>query len=400
MWSIAPVIEWLLREGRLNGDPPALINALAARLLAEGAPLCRLRFAFFTLHPQLAAWAYVWMRGRETSVEKIPYGVQQTDAYVGSPAQKMIESGAPVRYRLDRLAAQDHRLLHQLAAEGGTDYALLPLRFSDGSLNVLAVMTDGPAGFAARDIANFEALGHALAPVLEVAATRRLAQTLLDTYLGHRIGGRVLGGQIRRGAAETIDAALWYSDLRQFTALTERLPGAQMLALLNDYFESVAAAVGARGGEILRFIGDAMLIVFPSGPQHDLQAACRAAVDSALDAFERIESINRTRRGAGLPEIRFGVGLNAGQVVYGNVGAPDRLDFTVIGPAVNRAARLESLTKELDVPLLMSSAVAAMLDRPVRSLGPHRLKDLTEPVEVFSLPSAQGVRLRKRQPAQ
>jgi len=389
MWSVAPVIEWLLREGRLDGDPLALINALAARLLAEGAPLCRLRFAFFTLHPQLAAWAYVWMRGRETSVEKIPYGVQQTDAYIGSPAQKMIESGAPVRYRLDRLAAEDHRVLHQLAAEGGTDYALLPLRFSDGSLNVLAVTTDDPGGFADRDIANFEALGHALAPVLEVAATRRLAATLLDTYLGHRTGGRVLGGQIRRGAAETIEAALWYSDLRQFTALTERLPGAQMLALLNDYFESVAAAVGARGGEILRFIGDAMLIVFPAGPQHDLQAACRAAVDSALDAFERIESINGARRAARVPEIRFGVGLNAGEVVYGNVGAPDRLDFTVLGPAVNRAARLESLTKELDVPLLMTGAVAAMLERPVRSLGPHRLKDLNEPVEVYRLESAQ-----------
>ena len=386
MWSITPVIEWLLRAGRLNGDPLALINALAAQLLAQGAPLCRIRFAFFTLHPQLAAWAYVWMRGRETSVEKIPRGVQQTDAYVGSPAQKMIESGAPVRYRLDRLAAEDHRLLHQLAAEGGIDYALLPLRFSDGSLNVLAVTTDEPVGFTDRDIANFQALGNALAPVLEVVATRRLAETLLDTYLGHRTGARVLGGQIQRGAAETIEAALWYSDLRQFTALTETLPGAQMLALLNQYFETVAAAVGARGGEILRFIGDAMLIVFPAGP-HGLAAACRAAVDLALDAFQRMESINRSRRAARLPEIRFGVGLNAGEVVYGNVGAPDRLDFTVIGPAVNRAARLESLTKQLDVPLLMSGAVAAMLDRPVRSLGPHRLKDLSEPVDVYSLES-------------
>jgi adenylate cyclase len=389
MWSIAPVIEWLLREGRLNGDPLALINALAARLLAENAPLCRLRFAFFTLHPQLAAWAYVWMRGRETSVEKIPHGVQLTDAYIGSPAQKMIESGAPVRYRLDRLAAEDHRVLHQLAAEGGIDYALLPLRFSDGSLNVFAVTTDDPGGFSDQDIAKFEALGHALAPVLEVAATRRLAETLLDTYLGHRTGGRVLGGQIRRGAAETIEAALWYSDLRRFTALTETVSGAQMLALLNEYFESVAAAVGARGGEILRFIGDAMLIVFPAGPQCGLEAACRAAVDSALDAFKRMESINRARRAARLPEIRFGVGLNAGEVVYGNVGAPDRLDFTVIGPAVNRAARLESLTKELDVPLLMTGAVAAMIDHPVRSLGPHRLKDLREPVEVYSLEPAQ-----------
>jgi len=385
VWQVAPVIDWLLREGRLNADPLALVNSLAARLLEAGAPLFRMRLAFFTLHPQLAAWAYVWMRGRETSVEQIPYGVQQTDAYIGSPAQKMIESGACVRYRLDRLAPGDHRLLHRLAAEGGTDYALLPLLFSDGSRNVLAVTTDEPNGFTDGDLANFATLGHALAPVLEVGATRRLAVTLLDTYLGHRIGGRVLGGQIHRGAAETIDAVLWYSDLRRFTILSETLPAPELLALLNDYFESVAAAAGARGGEILRFIGDAMLIVFPAGPQRTLDAACRAAVDAALDAFERVEARNRARRAEHLPQIRFGVGLNAGEVVYGNVGAPDRLDFTVIGPAVNRAARLESLTKELNQPLLMGSAVARMLGRPVRLLGSYRLRDLLEPIEVYGL---------------
>ena len=384
-WRIEPVIDWLLREGRLTPDPLSLVNALAARLLSAGAPVWRLRLAFFTLHPQLAAWAYVWMRGRETTVEQIPYGVQQTDAYLGSPAQRMIESGACVRYRLDRLAAGDHRLLHRQAADGGTDYALLPLRFSDGSLHVLAVTTDAARGFDERDLANFETLGHALAPLLEVEATRRLARTLLDTYLGPRTGGRVLGGQIRRGAAETIEAALWYSDLRRFTALTETLPGTELLSILNEYFEAIALAVVAHGGEILRFIGDAMLVVFPAAPQQPRDLACRAAVDSALEAFARVEENNQRRREAGLPEIRFGVGLNAGEVIYGNVGAPDRLDFTVIGPAVNRAARLETLTKQLDVPLLMTAAVASALTRPVRSLGLHRLRDLPDPIEVFGL---------------
>ena len=318
-WSAEPVIDWLLREGRLNADPLQLIDALAARLVIAGVPLWRLRLAFFTLHPQLAAWAYVWVRGRETTVEMIPYDVRQTDAYIGSPAQKMIQTGAMVRHRLDRLAEGDHRLLHQLAAEGGIDYALLPLRFADGSLNVLVLTTDDPRGFGDRHLADFGALSHALAPVLEVAATRRLAETLLDTYVGHRTGRRILGGQVRRGAAETIEAALWYADLRDFTPLTETLPSAQLLTMLNQYFESVAAAVGAHGGEILRFIGDAMLIVFPAGAQRDLAAACRDATDAALDAFARVEAVNHGRRAAGGPEIRFGVGLNAGEVVYGNV---------------------------------------------------------------------------------
>jgi adenylate cyclase len=387
-WPVSPVIDWLLREGRLSADPRELVDTLAAHLLGAGVPLWRLRLGFFTIHPQVAAWAYVWMRDRQTHVEEFAHGVQKSGAYISSPAQRMIDGGAPVRYRLDRLALTDHCLLHELAADGGTDYALFPLRFSDGSRNVFALATDDPSGFSAHDLANFETLSHALSPVLEVAATRRIAATLLDTYVGRRTGRRVLQGQIQRGASETVHAALWYSDLRDFTPLTETLPTAQLLAMLNEFFENVAAAVSARGGEILRFVGDAMLIVFPADAERDLEPACRAAVEAALDAFARFAAINARRRGLGEPEIRFGVGLTAGEVAYGNVGAPDRLDFTVIGPAVNRAARLESLTKELGAPLLMTAPFARCLDRPVRSLGFHPLKGLAEPVEVYALDDA------------
>jgi adenylate cyclase len=223
--------------------------------------------------------------------------------------------------------------------------------------------------------------------VLEAVATHRIAETLLDTYVGHRTGRRILSGQIQRGAAETIHAALLYSDLRDFTSLTEALPTQQLLAMLNEYFETVAASVSAHDGEILRFVGDAMLVVFPADGEHGSGPACRAAVDAALDVFTRIDAINGRRRQTGDPEIRFGIGLTAGEVVYGNVGAPDRLDFTVIGPAANRAARLESLTKELGVPLLMTAKFAGLLDRPVRSLGLHALKGLAEPVEVCALDS-------------
>jgi adenylate cyclase len=383
-WSVAPVIDWLLREGRLNAEPVALVDALAAKLLDAGAPLWRVRLGFFTIHPQLAAWAHVWTRDQPTRIERIPYGVQRTGAYLGSPAQRMIESGAQVRYRLDRLQAADHPLLHELAAAGGRDYLLLPLRFSDRSLNVLALATDAEGGFSEHDVASFERLSHPLAAVLEVAATHRAAETLLDTYVGHRTGRRILQGQIHRGDTEEIDAAIWYADLRGFTPLTETLPAARLLDLLNSYFELVAAAVAPRGGEILRFMGDAMLIVFPAAGG-GLGPACRAALEAALEAFERAEKVNHGRRLEGCPEIRFGVGLNAGKVIYGNIGAPDRLDFTVIGPAVNRAARLESLTKELGVPLLMTGTFASALGRPTRSLGSHRMRGLDAPVEVFVL---------------
>ena len=386
-WPVEPVIDWLLGEGRLNTDPVALVDALAARLLQAGAPLWRMRLGFFTIHPQLAAWAYIWTRGQPTRIERIPYGVQRTGAYIGSPAQKMVDSGAPVRYRLDSLAAADHPVLHQLAAAGGRDYLLLPLRFSDGSLNVMAVATDEARGFGDGDVARFDRLSRPLAAVLEVAATHRVAETLLDTYVGHRTGRRILEGRIHRGDVEEIDAAIWYADLRGFTPLSETLPAARLLDLLNSYFELVAAAVTPRGGEILRFMGDAMLIVFPADRQGELGAACRAAIEAAEDAFARVAEVNRRRRQEGCPEIRFGIGLNAGRVAYGNVGSPERLDFTVIGPAVNRAARLESLTKELGVPLLMTGAFTAALGRPVRSLGAHAVRGVESPVEVFALES-------------
>jgi len=384
-WKPQAVIEWLLREGRLNADPLKLIDALAARLLQAGAPVWRLRLAFFTLHPQLAVWAYVWIRGRGALIEPIAHGVQQTAAFIGSPAERMLATDAPVRYRLDRLTAAEHRLLHELAAEGAVDYLMLPLRFSDGSRNVFAVATDRAGGFSASDLAEFERLSHALAAVLEVAATRRLAETLLDTYIGRRSGRRILEGQVRRGECDVIQAALWYADLRDFTPLTESLPAPQLVETLNAYFETIAAAVAAHDGEILRFIGDAMLIVFPATGERTLAQASRAALDAALDAAGQMARLNRERQRAGKPQIRFGTGLSAGEVIYGNVGAPDRLDFTVMGVAVNRAARMEALTKDLGATLLMSPEVAAQVQRPVRSLGKQRLRGLQESVEVYEL---------------
>jgi adenylate cyclase len=384
-WNADPVRDWLLREGRLRADPLALTDALAGRLVAAGAPLWRLRLGVFTLHPQVAARAYVWRRGERATLERFPHGVRESAAFRGSPAEKMMQTGRLVRYRLDRLDPSAHRLLHALAAEGGRDYALLPLRFSDGSLNVFALATDAPAGFGAGDLVEFERLGDALGAVLEALETRHLAATLLDTYVGHRTGGRILAGKIQRGAADVIQAAIWYADLRDFTLLTETLPAPRLLEMLNAYFELIAAAVTPRGGEILRFMGDAMLIVFPAAKPAELAPACAAALEAARDAFARLEALNAARCASGCPELRFGVGLNAGEVIYGNVGSPDRLDFTVIGPAVNRAARLEGLTKDLGVPLLMSAEFARCLALPVRALGSHRVRGLPEPLEVWGL---------------
>lgn len=397
-WRVQPVVDWLLREGRLIGDPLELIDALASQLIAAGAPVWRLRFGFSSVHPQIAMWGYVWVRGRGAEITQVGHGFESSEAFIGSPAQRLMQTRAPVRYRLDRLAPDAHRMLQDLAELGGVDYVLLPMRFSDASLTLFGVTTDRENGFTAGDLRKFETLAETLSPVFEVIKLRRVAKTLLDTYVGKRTGERVLKGLVKRGDGETIHAALWFSDLREFTALTETLPANKVLAMLNAYFEHVDAAVTPRGGEILRFIGDAMLIVFPADTRREIDAACQAAVEAALVAFANLAELNRSRRGAGEPQIQFGVGLNVGEVIYGNVGAPDRLDFTVMGPAVNRTARLEGLTKMLGVPLLMSAEFVAHLRVPVRSLGAHEMKGVPKPQEVFALETMRA-ELRASQPS-
>jgi adenylate cyclase len=207
----------------------------------------------------------------------------------------------------------------------------------------------------------------------------------MNTYVGKRTSEKVLAGMVKRGDADVISAALWYSDLRNFTHLTETLPAEQVLEMLNEYFEFVSAAVTARGGEILRFIGDAMLIVFPIDDNMCKQTACNAAIDSAIDARNTLASLNHQRRRHGQPTIEFGVGLNVGEVIYGNVGAPDRLDFTVMGPAVNRTARLESLTRELSCDILFSQKFSELIETRSEFLGNHEMKGISEPQAVYAL---------------
>lgn len=385
-WRLAPVARWLVQEGRLIATLPEFIDAVCRRLSDAGISIWRSRIGFRTIHPQLLAMGVLWVRGNPARVINARHGIEQSDDYVGSPIQHVFEKGEPLRRRLRRLhASKDHSVLHSIARAGATDYLALPLRFSQGAVNVLIHATDAPAGFSDEDVRDLEFFADYLAPVIEVFATRQLAVSLLDTYVGPRTGRRVLQGTIKRGDGERIFAAMWFSDLRDFTSLTESLSIQELLQTLNDYFELVAAAVTARGGEILRFIGDAMLIVFPSAGEGNVADACSAALDSAQDAFAALAALNHRRRRAGKPGIRFGVGLHVGEVIYGNVGAPNRLDFTVMGSAVNRTARLESLTKTVDVPLLMSREFAQHIAVPVRSLGRHAMKGVAEPQEIFSL---------------
>jgi adenylate cyclase len=385
-WSLAPVAAWLMIEGRHIGDPVALLDALSAQLNDAGAGIARLGFTIRTIHPQLLAWGCYWSRSEGSRMFAGRHGTQNSDAYFGSPVQFVYENERPYRRRLAELDEQrDPLLMFELRAEGMTDYYAIPFWLGSGDVNFMTAATAAPGGFGDHDLERIEALANLLAPLLEAIHTRRMTLGLLDAFVGPRIGARILQGQVKRGDGDRIHAVFWYSDLRGFTALSESLPVEQLLALLNDYFENCAAAAAARGGEILQFIGDAILIVFEIKRPEDEASVCEAALDAAVDAFEQIAVVNHRRRHSGLASIDFGLGLHIGAATHANVGAPDRLSFNVVGPAVNRTARIQALTREVGVPLLVSGEFAAHVERPLRSLGNFDLRGVAGTHEIFGL---------------
>ncbi len=384
-WSLEPVARWLLAEGRFVAEPAAFITGLMDRLDAAGACIDRVRITMITLHPQVLAWGIFWDRGQGARPWTGAHGVQNIDAYIGSPNQFVRDTGQPIRSRLDAPPAPgEHPTIQDLRDEGMSDYFALPLVFGSGASNVLTLATRAPTGFSEADLERFTALSSLLAPLIEILATRRITLGLLDAFVGPRISERILQGQVKRGDGERIEAAFWYSDLRGFTGLSESLPTADLLRLINDYFEYCAAAAAARGGEILQFIGDAILIVFEIGSPGEQAAVCESALDAAIDAFDSIAVVNHRRRHSGQPLIEFGLGLHLGQVTHANVGSPSRLAFNVVGPAVNMTARIQSLTKETGDPLLLSAPFAGLVRRPLRRVGTFDLRGVAGAQELFT----------------
>ena len=385
-WSPQPVIDWLFTQGCRMDDNQRFIRELGGCLERCGAGIGHLRIVLRTLHPQIVGVATRWTRRTdEVSLVLAQRPVRESERFIGSPLQRLIETEDSVRQRLERLSPDAHAAYRELADEGFSDYLAMPIMTARGYIAAFIAVSERPGGYTGTDIEHLHRIRDYLVPILEVQSLHHLSRSLMNTYVGRRTGEKVLSGMIERGDSDVIHAALWFSDLRNFTELTETLAPSQVLGLLNDYFAFVAAAVEARGGEILRFIGDAMLIVFPIDSRQDARAACNAALESATDARNTLASLNHRRRRQGLPEIEFGVGLNVGEVIYGNVGSLDRLDFTVMGSAVNRTARLEALTKELGQSILFSSEFAEHIDAALVAFDNQPMKGVAHPQTVFSL---------------
>jgi adenylate cyclase len=378
---VAQLARWLIAEARLSLAPLELIDRFCRQLVEFGVPLWRLRAGQRLANPLASAWGVIWTRdGSDTHEYVVARTTLSTGAYYGSPFQHVVERRQSFRRRLLDLAERDHQVLHEMAAAGGTDYLAVPLEYGDGSVQGLSLVSDGKDGFADSHVELIERLRQPLAAALEPTAMRRSSASLLRTFLGDGPADAVLAGAIKRGDRRHIDAAILFSDLRGFTAVSERLGEADLFAALDRYFEAVVEAVRGGGGDVLKFLGDGILAIFPVEAAGSRAAACSAALRAVDHARERLAGAVA----ADGTSLAFTATFHVGQVVYGNIGSPDRLDFTVLGPAVNLVSRLESLAKELDRPLLCSAAFAAALDAPLASLGRFALRGVTEPEEVFA----------------
>lgn len=390
-----PLVHWLIGDGWNLPDPSDITGEMARAMRGMGISVSRLRITLRTLHPQFLGTTYTWTLADDAVEEYLPaHELLQDEKYLNSPYAPIFAGAGGVRRRLEvDESTFDYSILHDLKADGATDYVAMPLVFSDGKMNAITIAVDRPGGFSTRELEMIDDALPILARVLETHALRRTANVILDTYLGRQSGARVMDGLIRRGDGERIHAVIWFSDLRGSTALADRLPPDTFLALLDDYFEATAGAVLGHGGEVLRFIGDAALSIFPVGtvtphPErcHKHVDACQRALQAARDAIAAVAERNAARAEADLPLIRYGIGLHLGTVIYGNIGTRDRLEFSVIGAAANEAARLENMCKRLGYPLIISEAFADVIKDDLVALGSHAFRGVSEPQELYTLP--------------
>ena len=378
--EIKEVVDWLIDGARSAPQPVQVLAQLSERLVACGIPLWRVAVFVRTLHPQVMGRRFIWRPGTEIEVSEAPFEMLESADFLENPIAQVYAAGCALRRKLaDPDCAEDFPVLAELRAEGITDYLASPLIFTDGAIHALTCTTRQPGGFTDAQIAGIEAIITPLARVAEIRALRRTGSVLLDTYVGHDAGERILAGHIRRGDIEEIHAAIWLSDMRGFTALADGLPPRVLIDILNRYFDCQVPAILDHGAEVLKFMGDGLLAIFTiTGDESEV---CNRALAAARQAQASIAAL----AASAMPGLRFGLALHIGDVLYGNIGSGNRLDFTCIGPAVNCAARIEKLTGQLGRAILASDEFARHCPGEFAPLGEFSLAGFSTPQLVFGL---------------
>ncbi len=390
---VAKLAAWVTAAGLAGESETALLAGFCERAQTMGIPLARAQVIIDTLHPVHEGRVFRWERDKE---ELAPRDYERSDdrkaeaRWRSSPWHHLLETGGSfLRRQITPDNEEEFWVFRELRASGITDYAAIINRFGAGAAigNMDCVYsswaTDRSTGFADSDLASLQQLAPFVALAVKSAALARVAENLVETYLGRDAGRRVLRGGITRGVAERIDAVLWFSDLRGFTRITDTTPE-HVIPLLDDYFDAIVSAIHERGGDVLKLIGDGVLAIFTA---EDRTHACHAALAAAKLAQQRVAVTNERRFAEGVPTTDAYLGLHVGEMFYGNVGSKERLDFTVIGPAVNEVSRIAAMCRSAEQPMLLSAAfVAALKDRKrFVSVGRYALRGVSRPQELFTI---------------
>jgi adenylate cyclase len=385
--SLDAIAEWLVGPARQIASGVHAFDEFAWRMLATGMPLLRVTLHTSTLHPQYLGATFVWLRTTgQTEQRLIAHEVPDLIPYEDNPVRRVVLGGETLRRRIDANdAVLDFPILHDLKAQGATDYLALPIASAHLARNYMVTyVIDRPGGFTESEVGDLTRVSQRLPVLVDMHNQKAISRNVLNAYLGAKTGPKVLEGQIRRGTGEEITAVLWSSDLRSFTALSDRLPGNRMIALLNALFDAQAKAIHDHGGEILKFIGDGLLAIFPIERAEMAAGAARQALEAAMEAIAAVSGLGDELAAVGEPPLHIVVALHLGTVIYGNIGAANRLDFTVIGPAVNLVSRVEAVAKALNLAIVVSDEFARAYGGPLRSLGTHQLRGLATPHELFA----------------
>jgi adenylate cyclase len=383
--ELQKITDWLIDGARSAGGPSRMMSETCERLVAAGLPLWRVGAFVRTLHPDIYGRNFIWRPGAEVEIGTVDFNIVDSQEFKASPISIVFAQGIEVRARADDPESARFPIIDDLRAEGATDYIALPLHFTDGLSHASSWTTKQPGGFTDQQVAALRSLVPALARVIEIIQWRRTSAILLDTYVGNRAGERILKGQIRRGHADTMHAAIWLSDLRGFTALSDRLPSETVVDILNNYFDCQVAAIREHGGEVLKFMGDGLLAVFPIDEYvGDVTQVCGHVLEAARESRASVEAMHYPI-GETVERFRFGVALHVGRILYGNIGGGNRLDFTCIGPAVNLAARLEKIAGKLNRTVVASAGFAGICAGGWDDLGEFPIAGFSKAERVYGL---------------
>ncbi|WP_394688683.1 adenylate/guanylate cyclase domain-containing protein [Hoeflea sp.] len=385
MTDIDEINRWMMSEGRELGDGARIVEGYVSRLVSAGVPVSRANIAQRFANPLLVAWGVIWTPEGSTEYD-VTHATLDTISYIGSPFEYVLTNDRPLHKSLVNLDRDSEHISYlELADGGGTDIFANVLLYGDGSRHGCTYVTNVPEGFTQAQIDIIHATRFGLSAAMEPVTMRRSTESLLRTYIGNDPASAVSNGTIRRGGHEVLDAVVMFTDLRGFTSKSEQWSEQRLLTALNGYFDVVVQAVEENGGDVLKFMGDGVLSIFKIADPAAPGPQARMAIAAARAAITGLQELNLQRQSDHEDSLSMGIGINAGPVTYGNIGSPARLDFTVLGPAVNVASRVQDLCKTLEQPVLATGPVARYASEAFTSQGHHPIRGVDEPIEVFAL---------------